>query len=48
MTAQEQAYKDFEAKLVAHLKALNKEGKAPSTTGWLANRLCYKCARRKR
>jgi hypothetical protein len=35
LTAQEQAYKDFEAKLVAHLKAMDKAGKA-NFNDWLA------------
>ena len=35
MTAQEQAYKNFEAKLVAHLKAMDKAGKA-NFNDWLA------------
>ncbi len=35
MTAQQQAYKDFEAKLVAHLKAMDKAGKG-NFNDWLA------------
>ncbi len=35
MTAQQQAYKDFEAKLVAHLKAMDKAGKG-TFNDWLA------------
>ncbi len=35
MTAQEQAYKDFEVKLVVHLKAMDKAGKA-NFNDWLA------------
>ena len=34
MTAQEQEYKDFEAKLVAHLKAMDKAGKG-NFNDWL-------------
>ncbi len=34
MTPQEQVYKDFEAKLVAHLKAMDKAGKA-NFNDWL-------------
>jgi len=48
MTAQQQAYKDFEAKLVAHLKAMDKAGKGTFNDWLAAIRLCYKCARRKR
>lgn len=34
MTPQEQVYKDFEAKLVTHLKAMDKAGKA-NFNDWL-------------
>ncbi len=35
MTPQEQVYKEFEAKLVAHLKAMDKAGKG-NFNDWLA------------